>query len=119
METFTYPIEIANFESRHSRRIDAIVNTGVFFTIASSRLLRELAIEPTETRADRSADGLWREVSIGHASVTVDGRSGITIVEFGDDSVPLLLGRYTLNGLALAPDPNGRRFVSLEPLPLF
>ncbi|MDE2891984.1 MAG: hypothetical protein OXN86_05740 [Chloroflexota bacterium] len=119
METFTYPIEIADFNSLRSQGIEATVNTGVFFTIAPSALLRELAVERIGTRPFQLADGRRQEMSIGHASVTIDGRSGITIVAFGDDNEPLLLGEYTLIGLALAPDPVAQRFVSLEPLPLY
>lgn len=119
METFTYPIEVADLNSLRSRGIEATVNTGVFFTIAPSALLRELAIERIGTRPLQLAEGRRLEMSIGHAGVTIDGRSGITIVAFGDDNEPLLLGEYTLIGLALTPDPVEHRFVSLEPLPLY
>ncbi len=118
METFEYPIRIADLDLVHSRRIEATVNSGAFFTIAPSKLLRELAIEPTGTRQCRMADGSTREMVIGNAYVTIDGGSVLTIVAFGDDNEPLLLGKYTLIGLALAADPAGRRLVSLEPLPL-
>ncbi len=64
------------------------------------------------------ADGTIRELDIGNACVQIDGDSVFTIVAFGDDSGPLLLGKYTLIGLALAADHVGRRFLSLEPLPI-
>ena len=118
METFEYPIRIADLDLLHSRRIEATVNSGAFFTIAPSRLLRELAIEPTGTRHIQMADGTVRELDIGNACIRIDGGSVFTIVAFGDDNGPLLLGKYTLIGLALAADPAGRRLVSLEPLPL-
>lgn len=119
MGTFNHPIEIADLNSRHSRRIEATVNTGVFFSIAPSPLLRELGIEPTEKTRMRMPDGTQRDLDIGYCWVTIQERRSITIVAFGDDSERLLLGKYTLNGLALAPDPDGHRFVSLEPLPLY
>ncbi len=118
METFEYPIKIADLDLVHSRRIEATVNSGVFFTIAPSILLQELTIEPTGTRPCQMADGSTREMAIGNACVTIDGGSVFTVVAFGDDNGPLLLGKYTLIGLALAADPVGRRLVSLEPLPL-
>lgn len=119
MEAFTYPIEVADFNSLRSRGVEATVNTGAFFTIAPSALLRDLAIRRIGTRPVQLADGTRLEMSIGHACVTIDGRSCITIVAFGDDNEPLLLGEYTLIGLALTPDPVEHLFVSLEPLPLY
>ena len=41
----------------------------------------------------------------GEARVTIDGESVTTIVIFGADNGPPLLGAYTLEGLALAVDP--------------
>ncbi len=64
------------------------------------------------------ADGTMREMDIGNVRLWIDGQEGYTIVAFGDDSEPMLLGEYTLIGLALAADPKRQRFVSLEPLPL-
>ena len=65
------------------------------------------------------ADGSMREMVIGNACVTIDGESVTTIVAFGDDGGPLMICKYTLNGLMLTPDPATHRFVSLEPLPLY
>ena len=48
----------------------------------------------------------------GRAWATIDGESEITIVVFGEDNGPALLGAYTLEGLALAVDPVGQRLVS-------
>ncbi len=118
MGTFNHPIVIADLNLRDSRRIEATVNTGVFFTIAPTSLLRELAIEPTEATRIRLPDGTQQDMEIGYCWVTIEEERHITIVAFGDDKETLLLGKYTLNGLALAPDPNGRGFVSLEPLPV-
>ncbi len=118
MTTFTYPIEVADLDLQRIQRVEAVVNSGVFFTIAPSSLLQGLGIEPIGTRRFRMTDGTLREMDIGHARLRIDGRFDYTIVAFGDDSDPLLLGEYTLIGLALAPDPERRRFVSLEPLPL-
>ena len=119
MGTFTYPIEITDLGERHSCEIEAIVDTGAFFTIAPPPLLRELGILRTGTRLCQMPDGDRREVEIGNAVVTIDGKSVTTIVAFGDEDGPLLLGKYTLLGLALAADPTRHGFVSLEPLPLY
>jgi hypothetical protein len=43
----------------------------------------------------------------------VEGKAVITIVIFGDEEAPALLGAYTLEGVRLAPDPVNRRLVSV------
>ena len=47
----------------------------------------------------------------GEARATIDGDSVTTIVVFGEDNAPALLGAYTLDGLALAVDPVEQRLV--------
>ena len=47
----------------------------------------------------------------GQAWATIDGESVVTIVAFGEDNAPSLLGAYTLEGLALAVDPSSQRLV--------
>ena len=45
----------------------------------------------------------------GQAWATIDGDSVVTIVVFGDEEAPALLGAYTLEGLSLAVDPVEQR----------
>ena len=47
----------------------------------------------------------------GRAWVTMDGETEVTLVVFGPDDAPALLGAYTLKGLALAVDPVEQRLV--------
>ena len=47
----------------------------------------------------------------GRAWATLNGDSEVTIVVFGEDDAPALLGAYTLEGLALAVDPTSQRLV--------
>lgn len=50
-------------------------------------------------------------MNYGRAWVTVEGESEGTLVVFGEDDGPALLGAYTLQGLALAMDPAEERLV--------
>lgn len=118
MPTFPYPIEISGLDLIHTHSVETTVNSGVFFTIAPSLLLRHLGVDPIATRSFEMTDGTRRELDIGHAYIAIDGRSSPTIVGFGHDSGPFLLGKYTLLGLAIAADADAKGFVSLEPLPL-
>ena len=51
------------------------------------------------------------EMDFGQRWSTIDGERVVTIVVFGDDEAPALLGAYTLEGLALAVDPESQRLV--------
>ena len=47
----------------------------------------------------------------GESRATIDGDTVTTIIVFGKDDAPPLLGAYTLEGLALAVDPEAQRLV--------
>ena len=50
-------------------------------------------------------------MDFGEARATIDGESVTTLVVFGEENAPPLLGAYTLEGLALAVDPVEQRLV--------
>ena len=57
------------------------------------------------------ADGRRFHMNYGEAQATIDGDSVTTLVVFGEDGAPALMGAYTLDGLALAVDPVEQRLV--------
>lgn len=118
MGTFSYPITIAGPNGGPSREIEAIVDTGAFYTTLPKQVLAALGVEPSGTRRFRVADGRIVNMDIGEARVQIDGEVVTTIVAFGENSGPTLLGAYTLEGLALAVDPFGERLIPREVLPL-
>ena len=79
--------------------------------VCPAGLLREIGVEPTGQRRFLLADGRRVYMDYGRAWVTIDGESEVTIVVFGEDNAPPLLGAYTLEGLALAVDPVEQRLV--------
>jgi clan AA aspartic protease len=111
MSTFSYLIEIADLDERHSGEIEALVDTGASYTVLPSRFLRDLGVEPIGTRRLLLADGSRVDMEYGRAWATIDGDREVTIVFFGRDNGPALLGAYTLEGLALAVDPSEERLV--------
>jgi clan AA aspartic protease len=111
MGTFTWPLRISDMDGQHSLDVEATVDTGAFYTTIPARLLRQLGIEPMGSRRFLVADGRRVEMEYGQAWATVDGESEVTIVAFGQDDSPPLLGAYTLNGLALAVDPSSQRLI--------
>lgn len=104
MGTFNWPIQLESMDGERSLQLDALVDTGSFYTIVPTNLLRELRVVPTEKVDLELADGRHVMWDIGEARATVNGRSTVTWVVFGMDGVDPVLGRYTLAGLLLDID---------------
>ena len=111
MGTFSWPLRLSSMDGDGARDLDATVDTGAAYTTVPARLLRQLGIEPMGKRRFLLADGRRIEMDYGQAWATIDGDSVITLVVFGEDDGPTLLGAYTLEGLSLAVDPIGQRLV--------
>ncbi|MDE2780732.1 MAG: hypothetical protein OXI91_13810 [Chloroflexota bacterium] len=60
------------------------------------------------------ADGSRTELDYGQAWATIGEDSVVTIVVFGRNDGPSLLGAYTLEGLSLAVDPVEQRLVPAQ-----
>ena len=111
MGTFSWPMRISSMDGQKSLEIEATVDTGAAYTTLPARLLRELGVEPMGARRFLLADGRRVDMDYGRAWATIDGSSEVTIVVFGDDDAPALLGAYTLEGFALAADPISQKLV--------
>ena len=111
MGTFTWPLRITGMDGQQTLDIEATVDTGAFYTTLPAHLLRQLGIEPMGSRRFLLADGRRVEMEYGQAWATIDDESVVTIVVFGNDNAPPLLGAYTLEGLALAVDPSSQRLI--------
>ena len=114
MGTFALPIRVASMGREESRAIEAIVDTGAAYTTLPGRLLREMGVEPIGQRRFLLADGRRAILEYGRAWVTVEEESEVTLVVFGEDDGPALLGAYTLEGLALAVDPVEQQLVPTQ-----
>ena len=104
-------MRISGMDGQHSLDIEATVHTGAFHTTIPTRRLRDLGVEPMGKCRFLVADGRRVEMEYGRAWATIDGESVVTIVAFGEDNAPPLLGAYTLEGLALAVDPSSQRLI--------
>lgn len=116
MSTFQVEIEIGDPDGQRYERVLTLVDTGSTYTVLPRSLLERLGVKAHVRDKFRLADGRVVEEDIGRTWVRVDGRSEITLVVFGEEGSPSLLGAYTLEGFRLAPDPVGRRLISVEGL---
>ena len=104
-------MRISSLDGQQSRDIEVTVDTGAAYTTLPASLLRAIGVTPAGTRRFLLADGRRLAMDYGEARATVDGESVTTLVVFGEEGAPPLLGAYTLEGLALAVDPVERRLV--------
>ena len=111
MGTFNWPLRISSMDGRQSLEIEATVDTGAAYTTLPASLLRGLGVTPMGKRRFLLADGRRLEMDYGEARAAINGENVTTLVVFGEDNAPALLGAYTLEGLALAVDPVEQRLV--------
>lgn len=118
MGTFKCPLRITSMDGQQALDIEATVDTGALFTTLPAPLLRDLGIARLGRRTFFLGDGRRVQMDVGQAWVSINGDSVITIVAFGGDDAPPVLGAYTLEGLTLAVDPTGERLIPMEAIPL-
>lgn len=103
-----------------SRRgeIEWMVDSGAVYTVAPARTLASLDIAPHSERTFILADGRQVTWPVGDAGFAIGSRQGASVVVFGQDDSPALLGVATLEELGLGLDPVRRELIPV-PLPLF
>jgi len=111
MGVFNWPIRLDSLDGQQSVEIEALADTGASYTVVPTHLLEDLGVSPMDKIGLVLADGRPVEYDIGEARATIDGRSIPTLVVFGENNAPALLGAYTLEGLRLAVDPTNARLI--------
>lgn len=117
MSTFSVGVEIGQTMEGSFERLDALVDTGAFYTWVPGRILRELGLQPSEQIEFTMANGEPQTRDAVEAVVRLDGRLRRTICVFGKDDDLVLLGAYTLEGFGLMADPINKRLVPAETMP--
>ena len=116
MGTFRVTIEIGDVQGQRWQAVDALVDTGSTYTWLPRQLLERLDVRPQFRREFETADGRIIERDLAVTMVRWDGETVPTLVVFGGDGDAALLGAYTLEGFALAPDPVNQRLVRVRGL---
>ncbi len=116
MGTFRHSIELGAGPNGPFETVEALVDTGATYTTVPASVLERLGVTSHRRDTFVLADGRRVTRALGRAWVRVDGRDESTVVVFGEENTPALLGAYTLEGLALAADPVNRRLVPLPEL---
>ena len=106
MGTFTVRAILSHPERREMQvALDLLVDTGATWSLIPPDAAQSLGIEPSGTRAVRTADGRRLDLPLAEVRFTIDGRSLTTPCLIGAPGAPALLGAVTLEAFGLAPDP--------------
>ena len=116
MGTFKVTIEIGDSRGQAWEAVDALVDTGSTYTWIPRQVLERLDVRPQFQREFETADGRVVRRDLGITMVRWDGEMMPTLVVFSGDGDAVLLGAYTLEGFALAPDPMNQRLARVRGL---
>ena len=116
MCTFQAAFEIGDHQGQTWETIEALVDTGSSYTCIPRQILERLGVRPQFQREFETADGRVVLRDMANTMVRWNGETMPTLVVFGGDSDAVLLGAYTLEGFALAPDPVNRRLIRVRGL---
>lgn len=118
MGTFSVKVTVVNLrDPDRSVTVDCLVDTGAAYSQLPRSLLASIEIEPLDERRFVMADGRPGTCQVGKADFLVNGRQTPSLVVFGEENAPALLGAMTLEGLGLGIDPLARRLIPID-LPL-
>ena len=109
-------VEIGDPQGVSWETVEALVDTASTYTWIPRELLERLGIQSEYRVEFETADGRVIERDMVQTRARLYGQERITIVVFGNQGDSVLLGAYTLEGFALAPDPVNQRLIRVRGL---
>ena len=111
METFLISIEIAGADRERFETVDALVDTGVPYSMLPASMLRAFGATPIRKQAFilDSGERVYRDM--GEISVRMNGEVLTTPVVFADETTPPTLGSVTLAAFCLEADYANQRLI--------
>lgn len=114
MGTFTIKVTVRNPNNpTRAAEAECWVDTGALYSQLPGSFLRDLGIASTGTRRVLLADGREEDVDLAEARFQVDGREVTSIVIFGNETAPALLGAVALESLGFGVDPASKQLVPI------
>ena len=109
---FEAPITLYGNDGIVCRTVAGAVDTRVRYSVVPADILRGLGITPQDKRSCKLPCGTRADLPCARPRVMLNGKSGRPIVLFGQDSEQVIIGQSALIGLAMASDPENKRFVN-------
>ena len=114
--TFRASIEIGDPRGSRFEMVEALVDAGASYTWVPGDLLHRLDVLPQKRWEFKIDGGRVIERDVGETRARYENETRTTIVVFGDEGSPPLLGAYTLEGFRLSADPVNRRLIRVRSL---
>ena len=114
MAVFEQTIAVKGPQQQSWEEVPALVDSGSIYTVVPMPLLQRHGVLPDERRRFRLADNSVIERDVGEIMVRLDGRVRTTVVVFGGEDGPNLLGAVTLEEFGLGVDPVNKRLIPVE-----
>ncbi|MFB0553183.1 MAG: aspartyl protease family protein [Phycisphaerae bacterium] len=97
-------IEISDLERKHSKKVQALVETGASLTTLPKKIADELGIKPTRQEQVSTGAGLIK-VSRGRAWIKLKGKEDAFAIWISDVIDKVLLGVVVLESFGFKVDP--------------
>jgi clan AA aspartic protease len=107
-------IQISDLQRKHTKKVNALVDTGATLTTLPKKLADELGIKPTSEEKVSTGAGII-SITRGEAWIKVNGKEGPFNVWISDFVDKVLLGVVVLESLGFEVDPTTEK---LKPTPL-
>ena len=114
LAVFESTLTVYSPDGARCREIVAPVDTRSLYSIIPAEILRELGIEPVIESRFNYRDGSILNLPIGWTRVALPGKAGHSHIAFGNAPRQTVIGGLTLVELALAADPENKRFIPGE-----
>ena len=116
MGEFKHTMTVSGLNGGPSVEVEALVDTGASFSFLPASTLRGLGIAPHSDVRFEMGDRRVVTYPVGRAMVTIDGRSEVAPVAFGEEDCEPVIGVVTLELLRMMADPVDGRLVPRETL---
>ena len=117
MGLFTVPAVLSNpIDPERRLVLDLIVDTGAVYTMLPAPVVHELGLETPRERRVMLASGEHVTYRVGIVNLELHGEQWPTFFLEGPPGSLAILGAFTLEGFALAPDPVNKRLVPVVSL---
>ncbi len=100
--------------SQSGREVEFLIDSGAIHSLAPSKVLKELGIEPYKELKFVLADGTTVTRQVGDAYFEYNGYGGAAPVIFGEEGDEPLLGATTLESLGLVLNPLRRELYPMR-----
>jgi len=113
---FYVPIEVGDPRGARFEHLNALVDTGASYLMVPAPLLDSLSVRRVGARSFTLGDGRTVDHDVGVVLLRMNGIALPTLCVFGGPQSQPVFGAVAMETFGVAPDPMGRRLISVPGL---